>query len=93
MAKSQGAKVLLGSATPSLESYTNAHNGKYGLVELHERFGGVEMPEVETVDIKYVRHRKQMKGAFSPYLLENIQQALTKESKLFCFKTERICSY
>ena len=86
LAKSQGAKVLLGSATPSLESYTNAKNNKYGLVELHERFGGVEMPEVETVDIKYLRHRKQMKGAFSPYLLENIQQALDKGEQIILFQ-------
>ena len=89
LAKYQGAKVLLGSATPSLESYTNAQNGKYGLVELHERFGGVEMPEVETVDVKYVRHRKRMKGAFSPYLLENIQQALNKGEQIILFQNRR----
>ena len=88
-AKSQGAKVLLGSATPSLESYTNVLKGKYGLVELNERFGGVEMPEVETVDIKYVRHRKQMKGIFSPYLLENIQQALDKGEQIILFQNRR----
>lgn len=89
LAKKQGAKVLLGSATPSLESYTNTQNGKYGLVELHERFGGVEMPEIETVDIKYVRHRKQMKGAFSPYLLENIQQALDNREQVILFQNRR----
>ena len=89
LAKSQGAKVLLGSATPSLESYTNAHNGKYGLVELHERFGGVDMPEVETVDIKYVHHRKKMKGAFSPYLIQNIQQALDKGEQIILFQNRR----
>ena len=66
-----------------------AQNGKYGLVELHERFGGVEMPQVETVDIKYVRHRKQMKGAFSPYLLENIQQALDNGEQIILFQNRR----
>lgn len=89
LAKKQGAKVLLGSATPSLESYTNTQNGKYGLVELHERFGGLEMPEIETVDIKYVRHRKQMKGTFSPYLLENIHQALDNREQVILFQNRR----
>lgn len=88
-AKMHQGKVLLGSATPSLESYTNAKNGKYGLVTLSERFGGVEMPEVETVDIKYVRHRKQMKGAFSPYLLEQMQEALDKGEQIILFQNRR----
>ena len=88
-AKMHQGKVLLGSATPSLESYTNAKNDKYGLVELTERFGGVEMPEVETVDIKYVRHRKQMKGAFSPYLLEQMQEALDKGEQIILFQNRR----
>lgn len=88
-ARQQGAKVLLGSATPSVESYTNALNEKYGLVTLSERYGGVAMPEVETVDLKYVRHRKQMKGMFSPYLLEQIQTALDKGEQIILFQNRR----
>ena len=63
-----GAKVLLASA-PSLETYHNALSQKYGLVTLSKRYGGVNMPKIDVEDIKYVRHRKQMKGAFSPRLL------------------------
>lgn len=88
-AKQQEAKVLLGSATPSVESYTNALNGKYGLVTLSERFGGVAMPAVETVDLKYVRHRKQLKGMFSTYLLEQMQLALDKGEQIILFQNRR----
>ena len=84
-----GAKVLLGSATPSIESYYNASNAKYGLVELFERFGGVQMPEVEIEDIKYVRHRKLMKGSFSPKLLEQIGVALENKEQVILFQNRR----
>jgi primosomal protein N' (replication factor Y) len=88
-AKQQAAKVLLGSATPAIESYTNAQTGKYGYVALSERYGGVQMPSIETIDIKYVRHRKQMQGAFSPYLLEQIKDALDKKEQVILFQNRR----
>lgn len=89
LAKKQGAKVLLGSATPSLESYTNALNNKYGLVRLKERFGGVQMPLIEIVDLKYAHHRKQMKGPFSNFLLEKIEAVLAQKEQLILFQNRR----
>lgn len=89
LAKKQGAKVLLGSATPSLESYTNALNSKYGLVCLKERFGGVQMPLIEIVDLKYAHHRKQMKGPFSNFLLEKIEAVLAQKEQLILFQNRR----
>ena len=90
LAKKQGAKVLLGSATPSLESYTNALNRKYGLVRLKERFGGVQMPLIDIVDLKYAHHRKQMKGPFSNFLLEKIETVLTQKEQLILFQNRRV---
>ena len=89
LAKKQGAKVLLGSATPSLESYTNALNRKYGLVRLKERFGGVQMPLIDIVDLKYAHYRKQMKGPFSNFLLEKIETVLTQKEQLILFQNRR----
>jgi len=60
------AKVLLGTATPSMESYYNAQQGKYGLVELKTRYKDIQLPEIQVVDVKDLRHRKIMKGAYSP---------------------------
>src|SRR5690606_7618245 len=76
LARLHGAKTLLGSATPSLESYHNALAGKYGFVELHERFGGVQMPEIQTADIKDAGRKKLMKSHYSPQLLESITLSL-----------------
>jgi primosomal protein N' (replication factor Y) len=64
-----GAKVLLGSATPSIETYYNATSGKFGLIDLKERFGKVQMPEIELVDLKDSYFRKKMKGHFSQTLI------------------------
>ena len=61
-------RVLLGTATPSLETYHNAKTGKYGLVELTERYKGIQLPEIQVVDIKDLQHRKMMNGPFSPLL-------------------------
>lgn len=83
------AKVLLASATPSVESYHNALLDKYALVELNERYGGVNMPEIDIEDIKYVTHRKQMKGAFSPKLLQSIENALSKNEQVILFQNRR----
>ncbi len=83
------AKVLLASATPSVESYHNALLEKYALVELNERYGGVNMPKIDIEDIKYVTHRKQMKGAFSPKLLQSIEDALSKNEQVILFQNRR----
>ena len=83
------AKVLLASATPSLESYHNALQDKYALIELNERYGGVNMPKIDVEDIKYVTHRKQMKGAFSPKLLQSIEDALSKNEQVILFQNRR----
>lgn len=83
------AKVLLASATPSVESYHNALQDKYALIELNERYGGVNMPKIDVEDIKYVAHRKQMKGAFSPKLLQAIEDALSKNEQVILFQNRR----
>jgi len=84
-----GSKVLLASATPSIESYYNASSGKYGLVSLDKRYGGVKMPEIDVVYIKYVTHRKQMKGAFSPQLIEEVGKSLEKKEQIILFQNRR----
>ena len=71
-------KVLLGTATPSLESYHNAKTGKYGLVELKERYQGIELPEIQVVDTADLQHRKMMIGPFSPLLLTRMREALER---------------
>lgn len=85
-----GANVLLGSATPSLESYYNAKAGKYGLVQLSERFGGMEMPEIEIVNMKSVPHRKQPAPSYlSPALRESIQRSLDAGRQTILFQNRR----
>ena len=76
LAQMFGAKTLLGTATPSMETYHNAKTGKYGLVELSQRYKGIEMPEIQIVDIKDLQHRKMMNGPFSPVLLARVREAL-----------------
>ncbi len=83
------AKTLLGSATPSLETFHNAQNHKYGLVSLKERYGKVLMPEIELVDIKEKHKKKQMKGHFSDRLLEAIQEALEDKEQVILFQNRR----
>ena len=90
-AKSQEskAKVLLGTATPSLESYHNAKTGKYGLVELKERYKGIEMPEIQIVDTADLQRRKMMSGPFSPLLLARIREALERGEQAILFQNRR----
>ncbi len=83
------AKVLMGSATPSLESYHNAIMGKFGLVTLKKRFGNVLMPEIELVDIKEKNRKKQMTGHFSDRLLEEMREALKNEEQIILFQNRR----
>lgn len=84
-----GAKTLLGSATPSLESYSNAVNGKYGLVTLTERFRGMKLPEIEIVDTANLRRKKYMKGLFSPQLTEAVGHALENGKQAILFHNRR----
>lgn len=83
------AKVLLGSATPSLESYFNAQQGKYGLVELAERFGGVEMPAIEIVDVKKEQAEKRMQENFTPQLQQAISETLARHKQVILFQNRR----
>ncbi len=89
LANIHNAKVLLGSATPSIESYYNAKEGKYGLVELNRRYGNVLLPEIELVDIKEGYRKKRMKGHFSERLLNLITNALEEKEQIILFQNRR----
>ena len=84
-----GANVLLGTATPSMESYYNAQTGKYGLVTLQTRYQGIELPEIEVVDVKDLRRRKMMSGPFSPQLLAAVRKALGNQEQVILFQNRR----
>ena len=84
-----GANVLLGTATPSMETYYNAQIGKYGLVTLGTRYQGIELPEIEVVDVKDLRRRKMMSGPFSPQLLAAVRQALGNQEQVILFQNRR----
>ena len=83
------AKVLLGTATPSIETHFNAHNGKYGYVQLNERYKDIELPEVDLVDIKELARQKLMKGPFSQHLIKKIGEALDKKEQVILFQNRR----
>ena len=83
------AKVLLGSATPSLESYKNAKDGKYGYLTMDRRYGDQPLPEIRTIDLKQARHRKQIKGHFSNELLEQIQKTIADKEQVILFQNQR----
>lgn len=89
MARMAGAKTLLGTATPSLESYGNAVAGKYGYVPLTTRYGNVCLPEVEVVDIAELKRKKLMNGPFSPLLLKEIRQAMERKEQVILFQNRR----
>lgn len=89
LAKMYGAKTLLGTATPSMESYYNAQQGKYGLVELKTRYKGVQLPEIQVVDVKDLRRRKMMSGPFSPQLLAAVREALKNGQQAILFQNRR----
>ena len=84
-----GAKVLLGTATPSMESYYNAQTGKFGFVELSTRYQGIELPEIQVVDVKDMRRRKMMQGPFSPQLLAAMRTALDEKKQVILFQNRR----
>lgn len=89
LAKAHHAKVLLGSATPSIETFHNVQVGKYGLTEITERFGNVMMPDIELVDLKDKYFRKRMSGHFSDTLIENITEALSLGEQVILFQNRR----
>jgi primosomal protein N' (replication factor Y) (superfamily II helicase) len=89
LAHSHQAKVLLGSATPSLETFFNAQSGKYGFVEISERFGNVQMPNIELVDLKDKYFRKRMTGHFSDTLIDEITLALSLGEQVILFQNRR----
>ena len=89
LAQMFGAKTLLGTATPSLESYHNAKTGKYGLVTLQERYKGIELPEIQIVDIQDLQRRKMMNGPFSPLLLTKTREALERGEQVILFQNRR----
>ncbi len=84
-----GAKTLLGTATPSLESYHNALSGKYGFVQLTERHQQIRLPQIELVDIKELARKKRMTAQFSPYLLQKIREALENREQVILFQNRR----
>jgi primosomal protein N' (replication factor Y) len=84
-----GAKVVLGSGTPSLESYQNAVGGKYGLVTLEERYGGIQMPAMEVVDTRGVPRKSGTKVMVSPRMQQGIEEALAKGKQVILFQNRR----
>ncbi len=89
MGQGTDCKVLLGTATPSTESYYNAVNGKYGLVTLNSRYQDIQLPEIQIVDIKDLQKRKMMQGPFSPLLLGSIKKALAAGEQVILFQNRR----
>jgi len=89
MAHMSDARVVLGTATPSVESYHNAMSGKYGLVELTQRYQGIELPRIEVVDIKDLRRRKMMNGPFSPQLLAAMRATFERGEQAILFQNRR----
>lgn len=89
LASMHGAKVLLGTATPSVESYFNARVGKYGLVELSQRYQEGLMPELMLLDVKAARKRKQMRGIFHPKLVQEMEACLSQGEQVLLFQNRR----
>ena len=89
LASYYGARTLLGTATPSMESYYNARTGKYGLVTLSHRYRDIALPAIEVVDIKDLRRRKMMNGPFSPRLMAAMREALSGGRQVILFQNRR----
>lgn len=89
LAKSFGAKVVLGSATPSFESYYNSKTEKYGFVALTERFGGVQMPEITIANLREEKKRKTLQSHFSSVLMKEIKQAVALKEQVILFQNRR----
>lgn len=89
LAQMYGAKVLLGTATPSVESYYNTQTGKYGLVTMGERYAGLQLPEIQLIDLKRQYHRKEMYGHFSDPLVARMQEEIGKGKQVILFQNRR----
>ena len=89
LAQQYGAKTVLGTATPSMESYYNGQMGKYGLVSLTSRYKDIALPHIEVVDVKDLRRRKMMSGPFSPALLSAVRTALESGEQVILFQNRR----
>lgn len=89
MAHLQGCKVLMGTATPAVETYFNAKSGKYGLVELAGRFNDVAMPAIEVVDVRRARKQKRMHSHFTGELVDAITEALERKEQVILFQNRR----
>lgn len=83
------AKTLLGTATPSIESYNNAKSGKYGYVELNSRYRDIQLPHIVPVDMKELRHKRRNIGSFSPLLIEEMRNALSRGEQVILFQNRR----
>ena len=86
LARQQGAKVLLGTATPSIETLHLARQGRYGYVPLTQRYADMQLPDVEIVDVARLKFQKRMKGAFSQRLLDEIAAALERKEQVILFQ-------
>ena len=89
LATLHGAKVVLGSATPAVETYYNASQSKFGLVKVASRYGGIAMPKVELVNLKEAQKRKQVKSHFSQHLLDEMKLVLDKKEQVILFQNRR----
>ncbi|MBC8319964.1 MAG: primosomal protein N' [Bacteroidetes bacterium] len=89
LATLHNTKVLLGSATPAIESYYNAKSGKYGFAEITNRYGGVKLPKIVVVNLREEQRRRMMKSHFSSVLLENMNDAIEKEHQIILFQNRR----
>lgn len=89
LARFHGAKVLLGTATPSVETYYNCNSGKYSLVDLTDRYGDMQLPDIQVVNTRELRRKKRMQSHFSPLLLDNITEALQNKEQVILFQNRR----
>ena len=89
LATRHNASVIMGTATPSIESYYNTRQGKYGLVELNQRYGGQQLPEIQVADLRTEKRRKQMRSMFSSLLIKNMEEALENNEQIILFQNRR----
>lgn len=89
LARYWNARIILGSATPSIESYFQAQNGRYQLVEMKHRFGGLEMPEILCADMREATKKKEVQGHFSKFLIDHIAEALSNHKQVILFQNRR----
>ncbi|MDR2824528.1 MAG: primosomal protein N' [Prevotellaceae bacterium] len=89
LAQMHGAKTLLGTATPAVESFFNARTAKFGFVEMKERFGQIQLPDIQIIDTKEAYRKKEMRGFFSEVLLEEMEKTLKNGAQIILFQNRR----